>query len=120
MQAVFHLSMEQSEGERDAATAPYLIAKEGGLYPLVKLLHTKSSLRHSAISTIAIMSQHAPVRLAIFQANALEPLLNVGMAVVSSDEPNGNREESVISSIEAVHVAYTLANLAHTTDSSNR
>lgn len=144
MASLFHLAMETETAGDVQESSCYLLAKEGGLYPLVACLQgPRGALRLSAVSTLAMMSQHAPVRLAIFQANALQPLLAIGYSV-SCDYPadypptptdttarsssasaasvaamaqaQQRREEALLAKTEAIHVAYALANLAHTQD----
>jgi hypothetical protein len=132
LSALYHMSIEDSEGDKGDSMEPsacYLIAKEGGLYPLVAFLSKpRSFLRLTAILTVAMMSDQAPVRLAVFQAGALEHLLKIGssiepsVAVPSSEnaaapgQMPGRREDLMMASEEALRVAVTLANLAHTAD----
>jgi len=128
LSSLFHLALENTF-EPNKSSQPggscYLIAKEGGLYPLVELLDgPKSKLRLEAIRIIAIMSEHSLSRLAIFQMNGLEPLLRIGQqvdcgGVVDNEISADRREELQAAAEEAMRVAFTLANLAHTVDSSN-
>lgn len=130
LSSLFHLALENTfEPNKDSKPGGscYLIAKEGGLYPLVELLNgPKNKLRLGAIRIIAIMSEHPLSRLAIFQANGLEPLLIIGQhvecgALASEGEGDSatKREELQNATEEAIRVAFTLANLAHTVDSTN-
>jgi hypothetical protein len=129
-----------------------LIAKEGGIEPLVTLMRCGGlsrdatpeqhlRLRSSTISLAAILSQHPACRVAFFETpHLVDTLLAVGINSlrevergsshrnlrmrspstgwrVATSPPTAQEEEEKAASlrattVEAVHVAFTLANLA--------